>query len=324
MPSSSPSSTRCGCSARIWRSLNVPGSDSSALQIAYFGVGLLAGHDLPLAPGREAGAAHAAQPGLLQHVDDLVGARGRRPARGAARGSARSPASYGSFGRGSSPAAPRRRGASRRARPRPSAPRLRTAPAARRPPPRARRRSARGTTPRELDLDAVAVAGLRLGDPLVGPVQPARAGRGRRPPGPPSARLGPEVRIERDQPLDLVQRPPHLARERDQLLARQPAVARWIAFSAGIRLGPGNLPARASAPGYALAITRPRAPSPPGAAGSTDGAELELGDLAERVDLVDRQHVGGRLAEVEGDEAGARACRGARAARAARSSRAAR
>ena len=35
MPASMPSITRCGCSARIWRSLNVPGSDSSALQIAY-------------------------------------------------------------------------------------------------------------------------------------------------------------------------------------------------------------------------------------------------------------------------------------------------
>ena len=33
-----PSSTRCGWSARICRSLNVPGSDSSALQMAYFGV----------------------------------------------------------------------------------------------------------------------------------------------------------------------------------------------------------------------------------------------------------------------------------------------
>ena len=31
-----PSTTRCGCSARIWRSLNVPGSASSALQITYF------------------------------------------------------------------------------------------------------------------------------------------------------------------------------------------------------------------------------------------------------------------------------------------------
>ncbi len=38
IPSSRPSSTRCGCSARICRSLNVPGSDSSALQITYFGV----------------------------------------------------------------------------------------------------------------------------------------------------------------------------------------------------------------------------------------------------------------------------------------------
>src|SRR5690349_2731719 len=38
MPSSMPSSTRCGWVARISRSLNVPGSDSSALQITYVGV----------------------------------------------------------------------------------------------------------------------------------------------------------------------------------------------------------------------------------------------------------------------------------------------
>jgi hypothetical protein len=37
IPISIPSSTRCGCSAMIWRSLKVPGSDSSALQTAYFG-----------------------------------------------------------------------------------------------------------------------------------------------------------------------------------------------------------------------------------------------------------------------------------------------
>src|SRR3984885_8886162 len=70
----------------------------------------------------------------------------------------------------------------------------------------------------------------------------------------------------------------------------------WIAFSAGIRLGPGDFPARASTPGtrtWALAI------------GTLDshGAELELGDLAERVDLVDRQQVRRRLPEVERDEA---------------------
>src|ERR1700689_2346109 len=70
----------------------------------------------------------------------------------------------------------------------------------------------------------------------------------------------------------------------------------WMAFSAGIRLGPGNFPARASTPGTrtgALAI------------GALDphGAELELGDLTDRVDLVDRQQVRRRLPEMERDEA---------------------
>jgi hypothetical protein len=37
MACSIPSTIRCDCSARIWRSLNVPGSASSALQITYFG-----------------------------------------------------------------------------------------------------------------------------------------------------------------------------------------------------------------------------------------------------------------------------------------------
>src|SRR5580692_5899516 len=70
----------------------------------------------------------------------------------------------------------------------------------------------------------------------------------------------------------------------------------WIAFSAGMRLGPGNFPARASTPG-----TRTGA-SAIGAL-DLDGAELELGDLADRVDLVDRQQVRRRLSEVERDEA---------------------
>src|SRR5262249_45159162 len=77
----------------------------------------------------------------------------------------------------------------------------------------------------------------------------------------------------------------------------------WIAFSAGIRLGPGNLPARAAAPGTRTGAS---AMGDHGAAsGRLDphGAELELGDLAERVDLVDRQQVRRRLSEVERDEA---------------------
>src|SRR5579871_2372841 len=69
----------------------------------------------------------------------------------------------------------------------------------------------------------------------------------------------------------------------------------WIALSAGIRLGPGNFPARASTPG-----TRTRGSAIGGL--HLHGAELELGDLAERVDLVDRQQVRRRLPEVERDE----------------------
>src|SRR6201981_1599440 len=70
----------------------------------------------------------------------------------------------------------------------------------------------------------------------------------------------------------------------------------WMAFSAGIRLGPGNSPARASTPG-----TRGGA----SAIGLFDPhrAELELRDLPERVDLVDRQQVRRRLPEVERYEA---------------------
>src|ERR1700742_642445 len=69
----------------------------------------------------------------------------------------------------------------------------------------------------------------------------------------------------------------------------------WIALSAGISDGPGNLPARASTPG-----TRTRG-SAIGAL-DLDGAELELGDLPDGVDLVDRQQVRRRLSEVERDE----------------------
>ena len=65
IPASMPSITRCGCSARIWRSLNVPGSDSSALQIAYFGSSVLVGDELPLGARREPGSAHPAQARVL-------------------------------------------------------------------------------------------------------------------------------------------------------------------------------------------------------------------------------------------------------------------
>src|SRR3954449_1685378 len=108
---------------------------------------------------------------------------------------------------------------------------------------------------------------------------------------------------------------------------------RWIAFNAGIRLGPGNLPARASVPGKrgwtGMPGRRPLLLPPPVVASvamalnplanggrlvhrrtahllDLDRAELELRDLAHRVDLVDRQQVRRRLAEVERHEARAR------------------
>src|SRR5580704_17956341 len=68
-----------------------------------------------------------------------------------------------------------------------------------------------------------------------------------------------------------------------------------MALSAGISDGPGNFLARASTPG-----TRTRG-SAIGAL-DLDGAELELGDLPDWVDLVGRQQVRRRLSEVERDE----------------------
>ncbi len=63
-----------------------------------------------------------------------------------------------------------------------------------------------------------------------------------------------------------------------------------------------------SGPGLVHALGRPGLRGI-GAASIRDRAELELGDLPDRVDLVDRQQVGRCLAEVERDEAVARASR---------------
>ena len=60
------------------RSLNVPGSLSSALQQRYFGFGESFGTNCHFMPGREAGAAAPAQPGRLHHVDDLPGCHPER------------------------------------------------------------------------------------------------------------------------------------------------------------------------------------------------------------------------------------------------------
>src|ERR1700761_7699067 len=53
--------------------------------------------------------------------------------------------------------------------------------------------------------------------------------------------LGAEVRIERDEPLDLVQRTAHIARQRDQLLAGQPAGPFLDGVQRRDQAGPGEL-----------------------------------------------------------------------------------
>src|SRR5215472_18234085 len=98
----------------------------------------------------------------------------------------------------------------------------------------------------------------------------------------------------------------------------------WIAVSAGMRLGPGNFPARPSTPGAragasAIGAAVSRGDDPPypprrarwkveciGHAFDLHRAELELRDLSEGVDLIDGEQVSGRLPEVERDEAVAR------------------
>ena len=128
-------------------------------------------------------------------------------------------------------------------------------------------------------------------------------------------RRGPEVRVERDQPLDLVQRPAPVARELHELRARQPAVLaldrrqrrdqRWAGELAGAGLDARDAAvalAHQPAPWSACEESGKRVGL---AAGRLDAhrAELELRDLPERVDLVDREQVRRRLAEVERDEA---------------------
>src|SRR5215469_12330636 len=74
----------------------------------------------------------------------------------------------------------------------------------------------------DLDLGVRAVALPQRGDALVRPLQPAGqvvAGAQRDL----GRRLGAEVRVERDQSLDLIQRPPDVPGQRLEFLARQPA-----------------------------------------------------------------------------------------------------
>ena len=92
-----PSTRKCGLASSSGMSLQVPGSDSSALITRYFGLApapVLLGMNDHLSGG-EARAAAAAQTGLLHRRDDVVGLHGQRLAQPlvSARGADRSAAS---------------------------------------------------------------------------------------------------------------------------------------------------------------------------------------------------------------------------------------
>ena len=74
-----PSISECGSAIIVGMSLQVPGSPSSALITRYCGLRPAGGalrDEAPLHAGREARAAAAAQAGVLDQLDQLVGVRG--------------------------------------------------------------------------------------------------------------------------------------------------------------------------------------------------------------------------------------------------------
>ena len=68
-----PSINWCGTSSISGRSLQVPGSLSSALHKMYLGFARFLGHEAPFHAGREAGAAAAAQVRFFHFFDHLFG-----------------------------------------------------------------------------------------------------------------------------------------------------------------------------------------------------------------------------------------------------------
>ena len=58
----------------------------------------------------------------------------------------------------------------------------------------------------------------------------------------PGGRLGAEVRVERDQPFDLIEGPPHVPGQRHQFLAWQPAEPLLDGVQRRDQAGPGELP----------------------------------------------------------------------------------
>src|SRR6188472_622807 len=188
-------------------------------------LGLLAGDDLPLLARREAGTAHAPQARVLQRGDD------RLRAQVAGERAAQEPVAFGpglvgvvraalavatqrlgllvlagsGGGDGGAGLGERQRTlVDRRGRGDIAAPQARDLD--------------------DLDLDVLAVRRPRLADPLVRAVQPACQVVAHRELNGLRWRLA-EVRIERDHPFDLIQRPARVARERHELLAREPPAA---------------------------------------------------------------------------------------------------
>ena len=99
-PMSAPSSTWYGLPRMIVRSLNVPGSPSAAFTTTVDRIGAreVLAHGPPLAPGREAGAAAAAEAGGFDHLDDRprVDRPGELEARSRRRGARRTRRASGS------------------------------------------------------------------------------------------------------------------------------------------------------------------------------------------------------------------------------------
>ena len=187
-------------------------------------LGLLLRDQLPLRAGREAGAAHAAQPGLLELGDQLAPSRARRRAPRAARGSRARRARTGRSARCTSLRADLRRVAGGGGR---------------------ASRSGRCTRPRATRCwDRRRSSSRRSSEPCS---QQDRSWQ--QATSAASRRRGEEVRIERDQALDLVERAAPLARERHELLARQPAVLPLDRVQIRDQDGPGKRPARASLAG---------------------------------------------------------------------------
>src|SRR5215207_850630 len=204
--------------------------------------GLLLGDQLPLRAGREAGAAHAAQPGLLQLGDQLGGVEltGERRAQDAV------VAGVDVVGV---------------VRPlRLAAPDLDFV---------ARGGGCAITASYAGDLAELGVGiGAQLLDALVRAVQPARqvvaAGDLAR-----RRRRGAEVRVERDQALELVQRAAALARQLYELLARQPAVLALDLVQVWDQAGPGKAPGA----GLGARCARDRHAAGSAATGSTRTAQ---------------------------------------------------